>query len=137
MTKTELNKIYKLIQEKESLWLKNQFDFQVYRILKKIGKSFVLLSLKEIVKRNDFYQSNFLGYFPNEFKNFDCIAISHISGFNSKDNIVNDIIGQYISEKQIILLSNNDFQMKNTIGGVSIWNTDWNTNVSIIYPTHP
>lgn len=137
MTKTELNKIYKLIQEKESLWLKNQFDFQVYRILKKIGKSFVLLSLKEIEKRNDFYQSNFLGYFPNEFKNFDCIAISHISGFNSKDNIVNDIIGQYISEKQIILLSNNDFQMKNTIGGVSIWNTDWNTNVSIIYPTHP
>lgn len=137
MTKTELNKIYKLIQEKESLWLKNQFDFQVYRILKKTGKSFVLLSLKEIEKRNDFYQSNFLGYFPNEFKNFDCIAISHISGFNSKDNIVNDIIGQYISEKQIILLSNNDFQMKNTIGGVSIWNTDWNTNVSIIYPTHP
>ena len=137
MTKSELNKIYHLIRTGESLWLKNQFDFQVYRILKETGKSFVLLSLKEIEKRNDFYQSNFLGYFPNEFKNFDCIAISHISGFNSKDNIVNDIIGQYISEKQIILLSNNDFQMKNTIGGVSIWNTDWNTNVSIIYPTHP
>lgn len=137
MTKSELNKINHLIRTGESLWLKNQFDFQVYRILKETGKSFVLLSLKEIEKRNDFYQSNFLGYFPNEFKNFDCIAISHISGFNSKDNIVNDIIGQYISEKQIILLSNNDFQMKNTIGGVSIWNTDWNTNVSIIYPTHP
>ena len=137
MTKTEYEKNYHLIRTGESLLLKNQFDLPVRCILNETGKKFVLLSLKEIEKRKDFYQSNFWGYYPNEFKNFDCIAISDISGINSKDNIVNDIIGQYISEKQIILLSNSDFQMKNTIGGVSILNTDWNTNISIIYPAHP
>ena len=130
-------KLIHLIRTGESLLLKNPFDLPVRCILNETRKKFILLSLKEVKERKDFYQSNFLGYFPNEFRSLDCIAIFHISGFNSKDNIVNDIIGQYISEKQIILLSINDFQMKNTIGGVSIWNTDWNTNVSIIYPTHP
>lgn len=137
MTKSELDKINHLIRTGESLLLKNQFDLPARCILNETGKKFVLLSLKEIKKLTAFYKSNFLGYFPNEFKNFDCIAISHISEYNSKDNIVNDIIGQYFPEKQLILLSNNDFEMENAIGGVSIWNTNWNTNVSIIYPAHP
>lgn len=137
MTKSELDKINHLIRTGESLLLKNQFDLPVRRILNGTGKMFVLLSLKEIKERTAFYQSNYLGYFPNEFRNFDCIAISHISGLNSKDNIVNDIIGQYFPKKQFILLLNNDFEMENAIGGVSVRNTDWNTNVSIIYPAHP
>ena len=137
MTKSELNKINHLIRTGESLLLKNQFDLPVRCILNETGKKFVLLSLKEIKELTAFYKSNFLGYFPKEFNNFDCIAISHISGFNPKDNIVNDIIGQYFPEKQLILLSNNDFEMENAIGGVSVRNTDWNTNVSIIYPAHP
>ena len=137
MTKSELNKINHLIRTGESLLLKNQFDLPVRCILNETGKKFVLLSLKEIKERTAFYQSNYLGYFPNKFRSLDCIAITNISDLNSKDNIVNDIIGQYFPKKQFILLSNNDFEMKNSIGGVSIWNTDWNTNVSIIYPAHP
>lgn len=137
MTKTEYEKLNHLIQTGESLLLQNQFEFPVYHVLKETGKNFVFLSLEEIEERKDFYQSNLLGYFPNEFKSLDGIAISHISGLNSKDNIVNDILGQYFTEKQVILLSNNDFEIKNAIGGVSIWKTDWNSNISIIYPAHP
>ena len=137
MTKSELDKINHLIRTGESLLLTNQFDLPVRCILNETGKKFVLLSLKEIKELTAFYKSNFLGYFPKEFKNFDCIAISHISGFNPKDNIVNDIIGQYFPEKQLILLSNNDFEMDNAIGGVSLCKTDWNSNSSILYLTHP
>ena len=137
MSKTEYGKIFHLIQTGKSLLLQNQFDLPVYRIVKETGKRFAFLSLEEIKKRIEFYKTNWLGYFPNEFKNLDCIAISDISGLNSKDNIVNDIIGQYFPEKQLILISNNDFKMENAIGGVSIWRTDWNSNVSSIYPSHP
>ena len=130
-------KLIHLIRTGESLLLKNPFDLPVRCILNATRKKFILLSLKEVKERKDFYQSNFLGYFPNEFRSLDYIAIFHISGFNSKNNIVNDIIGQYFPEKQLILLSNNDFEMDNAIGGVSLCKTDWNSNSSILYLTHP
>ena len=137
MTKSELDKINHLIRTGESLLLKNQFDLPVRCILNETRKKFILLSLKEVKERKDFYQSNFLGYFPNEFRSLDCIAIFHISGFNSKNNIVNDIIGQYFPEKQVIILSSNNFIMEKAIGGVSLCKTDWNSNSSILYLTHP
>lgn len=104
--------------------MKNPFDLPVRCILNETRKKFILLSLKEVKERKDFYQSNFLGYFPNEFRSLDCIAIFHISGFNSKNNIVNDIIGQYFPEKQVIILSSNNFIMEKAIGGVSLCKTD-------------
>ena len=69
MTKSELDKINHLIRTGESLLLKNQFDLPVRCILNETGKKFVLLSLKEIKELTAFYKSNFLGYFPKEFKN--------------------------------------------------------------------
>lgn len=137
MSKTEYGKIFHLIQTGKSLLLQNQFDLPVYRILKETGKRFAFLSLEEIKKRIEFYKTNWLGYFPNEFKNLDSIAISHISGINSKDDIVNDIIGQYFPEKQLILLSKNDFEKENSIGGVSICKTNWNSNINMIYSKQP
>lgn len=135
MTKAEHDKIYHLIRTGESIWFQNQFETNIYCILKETKKDFVWLSLKEIEEKISFYKSNYLGYFPNEFKGTDCIAIYGITGFISKGNTINDIIGQYFPKKQIILLTMNDFDIKDFIGGVSI--DKWNAYISFLYPSHP
>ena len=135
MTKAEHDKIYHLIRTGESIWFQNQFETNIYCILKETKKDFVWLSLKEIEERINFYKSNGLGYFPNELEKSDCIVIYSITGIFSKDNIINDILEQYFPDKQIILLSIDDFDIKNSIDGVSIDN--WNSHISLLYPSHP
>ena len=135
MTKAEHDKIYHLIRTGTPIWFKNQFETNIYCILKEAKREFVWLSMKEIEERMNFYKSNRLGYFPNEIEKSDCIVIYNITSIFSKDNIINDILEQYFPDKQIILLSIDDFDIKNSIDGVSIDN--WNSHISLLYPSHP